>query len=159
MCSIPFNLRSTILTRHYAPFDHKPPLTICINLLRRYICLQFMPPSAIHGWKIYYKWKNSVTPTNERKVRTHRTTLYLSTVLASNTLTKRLAMWRQGRGSVKTASRFLTAHTLRLCWWFHDSLPCKTKPQQASSQVARDSDGQFCHCCFPCALHSEERGV
>ena len=36
----------TVLIRHYFPFDYKPSLTICINLLQRY---QFMPPSAIHG--------------------------------------------------------------------------------------------------------------
>ena len=30
-------------------FISPSPLTICINLLRRYIYLQFTPPSAIHG--------------------------------------------------------------------------------------------------------------
>ena len=48
----------TVLTLHYAPFINKPPLTICMKLLRRYIYLQFTPPSA------------SATLTNERKVRT-----------------------------------------------------------------------------------------
>ena len=36
-----------------------------MTLLRRYIYLQFMPPSA---------------PTNERKVRTHHTTLYMESM-------------------------------------------------------------------------------
>ena len=35
---------------------------------------------------------------------------------------------------------------------------CRTEPLQASSQAAWDGDGQFCHYCFPHALHSEERG-
>ena len=39
----------TVLTWHYTPFDYKPPLTICINLLQRYIYLQYTPPSAILG--------------------------------------------------------------------------------------------------------------
>ena len=55
-----------------------PPLTFCMNLLLRYIYLQFMPPS------------DSATPRNERKVRTHCTTLLMkfSYLLASNTQTK-----------------------------------------------------------------------
>ena len=92
-----------------------------------------------------------MTPTNERKVRTHRTTLYTkcSYLLASDTPTKRFASLKPrlsipdfvqscetksgteslgsrlvigyaaagsylAGGGVKTASRFLTAHTLRL---------------------------------------------
>ena len=30
-------LDSTVLTRYYAPFIYKPSLTICMNLLRKYI--------------------------------------------------------------------------------------------------------------------------
>ena len=37
-------------------------------------------------------------------------------------------------------------------------LPCRTEPLRASSQATRDDGGQFCHCCFPRALHSDERG-
>ena len=37
----------------------------------------------------------------------------------------------------------------------HDPLPCRTEPLRASSQVARDGDRQFCHCCFSHALHNE----
>ena len=76
---IPYSLDIT------PPSFISPPLTICMSLLRRYIYLQFTPPSA------------SATPTNERKVRTHRTTPYMksSYLLASSTLTKRLATWRQ----------------------------------------------------------------
>ena len=48
-CLLAVCIRYTVLTRHYAPFDYKPPLTICINLLQRYDCLQFTPPLAIHG--------------------------------------------------------------------------------------------------------------
>ena len=78
-----------------------------------------------------------------------------SYLLASDTPTKRLtAMQRQVCGGVKTASRFLTAHTLCLLW----PLPCRTEPLRALSQAARDGDRQFCRRCFPHALHSEERG-
>ena len=75
----------TILPQHYAPFIYKPLLIICMNLLLRYIYLEFMPPLA------------SATLTNERKVRTHRTTLYMksSYLLASDTPTKQLATRRQ----------------------------------------------------------------
>ena len=85
--SIQGSMVITVLTRHYAPFVYKPPLTICMNLLLRYIYLQFMPPTA------------SATPTNEKKVRTHHTTLYMksSFLLASDTPTKRLATRRQAR--------------------------------------------------------------
>ena len=54
----------TVLTRHCAPLIYKPhPLTFCMNLLLRYVYLQFTLPS------------DSVTLMNERKVTTHRTTL------------------------------------------------------------------------------------
>ena len=77
----------TVLTRHYTPFSYKPPpLTICINLL----------PS------IFIASSASATPTNEKKARTHRTTLYIesSYLLASDTPTKRLAMQRQARSQL-----------------------------------------------------------
>ena len=76
---------TTVLTRHYAPFVYKPPLTICMNLLRRYIYLQFTPPSA------------SATPTNERKVRTHRTTYMYIWNLTTNWPAKhRPSDWLRG---------------------------------------------------------------
>ena len=34
---------STVLTRNYAPFDYKPLLTICKNLLWRYILSNLCP--------------------------------------------------------------------------------------------------------------------
>ena len=42
----------TILTRHYAPFVYKPPLTICMNLMRRYN-LRTVPP---HIWSLVTYW-------------------------------------------------------------------------------------------------------
>ena len=74
-------LIGTVLTRHYAPFVYKPSLTICMNLLLMYIYLQYTPPLA------------SATPTNERKIRTHHTTLYMKSIylIASDTPTKWLA--------------------------------------------------------------------
>ena len=86
----------TVLTRHYAPFDYKPSLTICMNLLRRYIYLQFTLPLAIHG-----KFNNGRT----LQLRRMRGRLELtvppyiksSYLLASITPTKRLATWWQAR--------------------------------------------------------------
>ena len=127
-------------------------------LLRRYIYLQFTPPSAIHE-----KFNK-----NERTLRLRwmRGRLELtvppciesSYLLASDIPTKWLATRQQSRGCAKTASRFLTAHTLRLHWKFHDPFPCRTEPLWASSQAARDGDRHFYLCCFPRTLHSEERG-
>ena len=81
----------TVLTRHYAPFNYKPPLTICINLLWRYIYLQFTPPLAIHGKSN----KNGKTLQLRRMrgrleltVPTYTESSYL---LASDTTTNRLA--------------------------------------------------------------------
>ena len=63
---IPYSLKIT-------PFDHKPPLTICKKFVAEvYKYLQFMPPLTMNGMER----KNSMTPTNEKKIRTHRTTLY-----------------------------------------------------------------------------------
>ena len=58
----------TVLTRHYAPFNYKPSLTICINLLRRYILSPIYAPLG------YTEELNDSN--NESKVRTHCTTLY-----------------------------------------------------------------------------------
>ena len=80
-----------------------------------------------------------------------------SYLLASNSPAKWLATRQQARSYS--------------CWWyencithsapsliFYDPLPCRAEPLWALSQAARDGDGQFCHCCFPHMLHSEERG-
>ena len=71
-------LSITVLTRYYAPFDYKPPLTICIICCGGISISNLYPPQPyMHGRKIYKERKNSATPTNERKVRTQRTTLHL----------------------------------------------------------------------------------
>ena len=91
-CMVDFQLNkltSTVLTRHYIrPLRlYAPPYYLHEFGAEVYLSIQFTPPSA------------SATPTNERKVRTHRTTLYMksSYLLASDTPTKRLATQRQAR--------------------------------------------------------------
>ena len=144
----------TILTRHYAPFDYKPSLTICINLLRRYIYLQFTHPSAIHGkfnkngrtlqlWWMRGRLEITIPPWLES-----------SYLLASNT---------------PRPNDWLCSGRLVASWWWCENcivfsdhthsapLPCRTEPLRASSQATRDGDGQFCHCYFPRALHSTAR--
>ena len=81
----------TILTWYYAPFDNMPPFTICINLVRRYICPQFMPPSAIHGKFTNNRrtlWLRWTIGRLELTVPTCIGSSYLHAVLASDTPTK-----------------------------------------------------------------------
>ena len=84
-----------------------------------FICPPYFPhefAADVYLSPIYAHPPASVTPTNERKVRTNRTILYMKStyLLASDTPTKGLATWWQAGGVAKTGSRFLTAHTLRL---------------------------------------------
>ena len=76
---LPFCPIFTILTQHYAPFVYKsPPYYLHEFAAEVYLPPKFTPPLA------------SATLTNERKVRTHHTTLYMksSYLLASDTPTK-----------------------------------------------------------------------
>ena len=140
----------TILTRHYALFDYNPPLTICIN--RRYIYFQFTPPSAIHKKNGRTLW---LQQTRGRLVLTIPPYMESSYLLASDTLTKWLATpqqvrsysWWWCKNCIVFSDRTQSAPLL-----IHDPSP------RASSQAVRDGDKQFCHCYFPCALHSDERG-
>ena len=56
-----------LLTRYYAPFVYKPPFHFARIRCEGIFISNLSPPRPR---------KNSATPTNERKVRTHRTTLY-----------------------------------------------------------------------------------
>ena len=136
----------TVLTRYYAPFVYKPPLTNCMNLLLRYIYLQFMPPLA------------SATPTNERKVRTHCTILYMksSYLLASDIPT---SDWLRGGRLVSSwwwciafSDRSHSAPSLIISWSF------ALQNWATTSFITSCTRRQFCHFCFPHALHREERG-
>ena len=65
--SPPFSFNITVLARYYAPFVYKPPFRFARIRCEGIFISNLSPP---------WPRKNSATPTNERKVRTHRTTLY-----------------------------------------------------------------------------------
>ena len=106
------------------PLRLKAPLTICINLLSRYIYLQFMPPLAIHGKfnknerTLWLRW------TRGRLELTVPPYIESSYLLASNTPTKRLAMWQQARSwwwykyCIAFSDRTHSVPSLMISWSF-----------------------------------------
>ena len=141
----------TVLTRHYAPFVYKLSVTICMNLLLRYIFISNLhPPLA------------SATLANDRKVRTHRNTLYMKSSYLYRPAIHRPSDWLRGGRLVSS------------CWWCQNCIAFSDRSHSVSSliiswsfalqnwattlQATRDGDGQFCHYCFPRMLRSEERG-
>ena len=62
-CKSSIHCTCTILTRHYDPFVYKPPpLTICMNLLLRYVYLQFTPPRPLRLRQMTGRLELTVTP-------------------------------------------------------------------------------------------------
>ena len=109
--------QNTVLTRHYSPFYYKPPLTICNDLLQRYIYLQFMPSSAIHG-KFNERGRTlRLWQTRGRLELTVPPYIQSSYLLASNTPNKRLATWWQARSYIAGAKTASCLHTLQLHWF------------------------------------------
>ena len=154
---VSFRISYHIFTRYYTPFDYKHPHTICKKLLWKYIYLQFMPPWPHMEYLIIHNKNGRILRLRWMRGRLGLTvTPYIesSYLLASDTPT---IAWCLGR---LIASWWLcenciafSDHTHSAPSFIHDPLPCRTEPLWASSQAARDGDGQFCHCCFPCALH------
>ena len=102
------NFSSTVLTRHYAPFNYKPPITIFVNLLWRYIYLQFTPPSTVHGKFIQDGRTLLLRRTRGRLELTVPPYEESSYLLASDTSTKQLATRRQACSQLVVVQKCIT---------------------------------------------------
>ena len=135
---------------HYT-FDYKLPLTICTNLLRRYIYLQFTPASA----SVTRQMRGSTTvPPYIWSLATCWPVIHRpSDLLCGGRLVP--SWWWCDENCIAFSDRTHSAPSLIISW----SFARRTEPLGPSSQAAWDGDEQFCHCCFPCKLHSRKGGV